>query len=79
VLDFIDQHELVFVIEQNRDGQMRSLLINELNLEAGKLVAIASYDGLPVASRDLARTLAAALSERGLMPQPIVSEQGGVS
>jgi 2-oxoglutarate/2-oxoacid ferredoxin oxidoreductase subunit alpha len=36
VMDFIDQHELVFVIEQNRDGQMRTLLINELNLAAAE-------------------------------------------
>lgn len=79
VLDFIDQHQLVFVIEQNRDGQMRTLLINELNLEAGKLVAITSYDGLPMASRALARTLENILSERGLMPQPALSDQGGVS
>ena len=79
VLDFIDQHEHVFVIEQNRDSQMRTLLINELNLEPGKLMAITSYDGLPVASRALARTLEAALIERGLLPQPSVSGQGGVS
>ncbi|MBM9536080.1 2-oxoacid:acceptor oxidoreductase subunit alpha [Desulfobulbus alkaliphilus] len=79
VLDFIAQHELVLVIEQNRDGQMRTLLINELNLEAGKLVAITCFDGLPVASRALARTLEAALSERGLMPPSSLSEQGDVS
>jgi 2-oxoglutarate ferredoxin oxidoreductase subunit alpha len=32
VLDFILDHETVFVIEQNRDGQMRNILVNELGL-----------------------------------------------
>jgi 2-oxoglutarate ferredoxin oxidoreductase subunit alpha len=45
---FIDAHEKVFVIEQNRDGQMRSLLINELNANPKKLVAVLNYDGMPI-------------------------------
>ncbi len=48
VENFIDAHEKVFVIEQNRDGQMRSLLINELNANPKKLVAVLNYDGMPI-------------------------------
>jgi len=48
VEDFIDAHEKVFVIEQNRDGQMRSLLINELNADPQKLIAVLNYDGMPI-------------------------------
>jgi 2-oxoglutarate ferredoxin oxidoreductase subunit alpha len=77
VMDFIGQHDLVFVIEQNRDGQMRTLLINEGNLNPEKLIVIASFDGLPVASRSLSRALDAALQERGLLPSPTASGQGG--
>ncbi len=66
VLDFVDKHELVFVIEQNRDGQMRTLLMSEGGLPAGKLVSVVSYDGLPVASRFLIQTLEKALAERGV-------------
>jgi 2-oxoglutarate ferredoxin oxidoreductase subunit alpha len=77
VLDFIRQHDLIFVIEQNRDGQMRTLLINEGNLDPAKLVAITSFDGLPVASRYLSRALDAALEERGVLPPPTASGQGG--
>ena len=78
VMDFIAQHDLIFVIEQNRDGQMRSLLINEGNLLPAKLVAITSFDGLPVASRFLSRAFDTALQERSLLPQLAVSDPGGV-
>ena len=48
VRDFIDQHEEVFVIEQNRDAQFRTLLINELNLNGQKLIPILNDDGSPI-------------------------------
>lgn len=77
VLDFVLAHELVFVIEQNRDGQMRTLLINEGSLPAARLVPIASYDGLPVASRFLTRALEEALAERGVILPKTAPDQGG--
>lgn len=46
--DFINSHEKVFVIEQNRDAQMRSLLINELNADPQKLIPVLNYDGMPI-------------------------------
>lgn len=48
VRGFIDRYEHVLVVEQNRDAQLRSLLITELNLDPSKLVAVLSYDGMPV-------------------------------
>ena len=48
VEDFIFTHEKVFVIEQNRDGQMRSLLINELNVNPHKMIPVLNYDGMPI-------------------------------
>lgn len=45
---FIDQMERVFVVEQNRDAQMRSLLINELGVAPHKLVPVLNYDGQPI-------------------------------
>ena len=77
VLDFVQAHELVFVIEQNRDGQMRSLLIDEGSLPPDKLIPIASYDGLPVASRFLIRALEEALAERGVTLPKTSVDQGG--
>lgn len=49
--DFINDHEKVFVVEQNRDGQMRSLLINELNIDPSKLIPVLNYDGLPITAQ----------------------------
>lgn len=48
VEDFINQHDRIFVIEQNRDAQMRSLLINELEIDPKKFVRVLNYDGSPI-------------------------------
>ena len=48
VEDFIHSHEKIFIIEQNRDAQMRSLLINELNIDPNKLIPVLNYDGMPI-------------------------------
>jgi 2-oxoglutarate ferredoxin oxidoreductase subunit alpha len=48
VQKFIDMHERVFVVEQNRDAQLRSLLILELNVTKRKLISILHYDGFPM-------------------------------
>ena len=48
VQDFIDAHDQVFVIDQNREGQMRKLLIMELEQNPAKLVKVTHYDGMPI-------------------------------
>jgi 2-oxoglutarate ferredoxin oxidoreductase subunit alpha len=48
---FIEEHEYVFVVEQNRDAQMRSLLINEFDFEPDQLVPLLHYDGSPITAR----------------------------
>jgi len=48
VIKFIDQHEILFVIEQNRDGQLRTLLLNECGIAPDKLQPILNIDGLPI-------------------------------
>jgi 2-oxoglutarate ferredoxin oxidoreductase subunit alpha len=48
VKDYIDRYERIFVIEQNRDAQMRTLLINELNCDPSKLISILHYHGSPI-------------------------------
>jgi len=47
---FLNAHRTVFVLEQNRDAQMRSLLMTELDADPHKLVSILHYNGLPVPS-----------------------------
>jgi len=48
VSDFIANYETVLVVEQNRDAQLRSMLITELEIDPAKLLAVLSYDGMPV-------------------------------
>ncbi len=45
---FIRQHDKVFMIEQNRDAQFRTLLMNELDASPEKLISILNYDGMPI-------------------------------
>lgn len=48
VEQFIEEHDELFIIEQNRDAQMRTLIINELETNPQKLKSILNYDGTPV-------------------------------
>lgn len=54
---FIAEHERVFVAEQNRDGQMRYLLINELDVDPARLVRVLHYDGTPITARFIANAI----------------------
>ena len=51
VFDFIAAHDEVFVVEQNRDGQLRSLLINEGGVDPSRLTAVLHYEGAPITAR----------------------------
>jgi 2-oxoglutarate ferredoxin oxidoreductase subunit alpha len=73
VREFIDAHESVFVVEQNRDGQLRTLLVNEFGIDPARLVAVLHYDGTPITARFIAGAIAgrigAAFSPREKMAQ----------
>jgi 2-oxoglutarate ferredoxin oxidoreductase subunit alpha len=56
--DFIADHERVFVVEQNRDAQMRTLLTSELDIDPAKLVPILHYDGTPITARFIVKAIA---------------------
>jgi 2-oxoglutarate ferredoxin oxidoreductase subunit alpha len=58
VAEFIAAHDQVFVVEQNRDAQMHSLLVNELGVDPGKLVKVLHYDGTPITARFIAKAIA---------------------
>jgi 2-oxoglutarate ferredoxin oxidoreductase subunit alpha len=58
IADFIHAHEHVFVVEQNRDAQMKSLLVNECGIDPAKLISILHYDGTPVTARFITREIA---------------------
>ena len=62
---FIDAHETVFVVEQNRDGQLRLLLIDQFGIDPARLVAVLHYDGTPITARFIADAIAARLGRSG--------------
>jgi 2-oxoglutarate ferredoxin oxidoreductase subunit alpha len=64
VLDFINRQENIFVIEQNRDGQMRTLLMNELCLVPDKLISITHIDCTPIDARYVTQSIEAVLAQR---------------
>ncbi len=48
VVDFVKKHERVYVVEQNRDAQLRSLLMLDANSDDEKLISMLHYDGMPI-------------------------------
>jgi 2-oxoglutarate ferredoxin oxidoreductase subunit alpha len=68
VEEFISQHDTVFVIEQNRDGQMRSLLINECEINPAQLIAVLTYDGMPFTARDIESKVVGYLESAKVVP-----------
>jgi 2-oxoglutarate ferredoxin oxidoreductase subunit alpha len=57
VADFIEAHEEVFVVEQNRDGQLRTLLVNDLGVAPARLGAVLHFDGTPITARFIVREI----------------------
>jgi 2-oxoglutarate ferredoxin oxidoreductase subunit alpha len=57
VRKFIANHDKLFVVEQNRDAQMRTMLINELEIDPAKLVRVLHYDGTPITARFIISTI----------------------
>ena len=50
IRNFIETHDFVFILEQNRDAQMKTLLISEEQIEPKKLISLLNFDGMPLTS-----------------------------
>jgi 2-oxoglutarate/2-oxoacid ferredoxin oxidoreductase subunit alpha len=57
VAQFIAEHEEVFVVEQNRDAQLRSLLVNEFDIDPAKLIRVLHFDGTPITARFITQAI----------------------
>jgi len=57
VAEFIDGHDQLFVVEQNRDAQMRTLLVNELEVDPARLAPVLHYDGTPITARAITQAI----------------------
>jgi 2-oxoglutarate ferredoxin oxidoreductase subunit alpha len=68
VADFVRRHERVFVVEQNRDGQLRTLLMNECGLDSAALIPVLHYDGTPITARFIRAAIADRVSSLKIVP-----------
>ena len=68
VLDFIARHERVFVVEQNRDAQLRTLIMTEGNVDPARLIPILHYDGTPITARFIRAAIADRASTLKVVP-----------
>jgi 2-oxoglutarate ferredoxin oxidoreductase subunit alpha len=68
VEDFIDQHQRVFVIEQNRDAQLRTLLMAEFELGPDKLKSVLCFDGTPISARNIRKQIQQLVQGSNEMP-----------
>jgi 2-oxoglutarate ferredoxin oxidoreductase subunit alpha len=57
VLDFCAAHDRIFVVEQNRDAQMRQLLMVEAEVPLDKLISALNYDGTPMTAEFVRQTV----------------------
>lgn len=64
VVDFVESHEKLFVIEQNRDAQMRKMLIMELDCPPKKLVPVLNYDGMPITADSIRQQIIQSLDPK---------------
>lgn len=69
IFAFIAAHDRVFVIEQNRDAQLRTLLINEGEIDPSRLTAVLHYDGTPITARFITEAVTRLMSQRRPMPE----------
>lgn len=68
---FLEAHKILFVVEQNRDAQFRSLLTLETAVEKSKLRSLLHYSGLPISSRFIVEAVSAEVR-----PTPEVQSKG---
>ncbi len=72
---FIAEHDQVFVVEQNRDAQMHSLLVNELAIDPARLVKVLHYDGTPITARFITHAISKTQQPRSIDTATIYPQQ----
>src|SRR5262245_45207047 len=65
---FVAEHETVFVVEQNRDGQLRTMLMTEQEIAPAKLVPILHFDGTPITARFITQAIAERMPGANVQP-----------
>jgi 2-oxoglutarate ferredoxin oxidoreductase subunit alpha len=73
VNSFVADHDFVYVVEQNRDGQLRSLIVNECGVDPVRLVPILHFDGTPITARFITQAIGDHLDQLKVKPKQIAS------
>ncbi len=68
IVDFCNSHPWVFVVEQNRDAQLKSLLVNEAGVHQSRLISVLHYDGTPITARFIVDEIARHASAHTVVP-----------
>src|SRR5215217_7762969 len=71
--DFVANHPWVFVVEQNRDAQLKTMLVNEAKLNPSRLLSILHYDGTPITARYIVEQISQHAAARTVVPLKRVS------
>jgi 2-oxoglutarate ferredoxin oxidoreductase subunit alpha len=73
VASFVADHDFVYVVEQNRDAQLRSLIVNEIGIDPVRLVPVLHYDGAPITARFIAESIGDHLDQMAVKPAKVTS------
>jgi 2-oxoglutarate ferredoxin oxidoreductase subunit alpha len=68
IREFVAAHASVFVVEQNRDAQLRTLLIEQFDLDPARLIPILHYDGTPITARFISSEIGKRMQSANVLP-----------
>jgi 2-oxoglutarate ferredoxin oxidoreductase subunit alpha len=68
IFDFVASHNKVFVVEQNRDAQLKTLLVNDAGINPASLIPILHYDGTPITARFITSEIAGIVAALNVRP-----------
>jgi len=68
LFDFVQSHTKVFVVEQNRDAQLKTLLVNDAGINPASLISILHYDGTPITARFITKEIGEVVAALNVRP-----------
>jgi 2-oxoglutarate ferredoxin oxidoreductase subunit alpha len=68
LFDFVASHSKVFVVEQNRDAQLKTLLVNDAGINPASLISVLHYDGTPITARFIAKEISEIVAALNVRP-----------
>jgi 2-oxoglutarate ferredoxin oxidoreductase subunit alpha len=68
IFDFVQSHTKVFVVEQNRDAQLKTLLVNDAGINPASLISVLHYDGTPITARFITKEISEIVAALNVRP-----------